>query len=152
MSWTCALFTSPETFFRGPYLIDAGTVVTSKPGHRLLVAGVLKEKTLIDPPNVEMGYCRLEFTDAGPYKPDPFLRQAKAEFASPEFSSITGISGSPVYDVTAHALCGMVVRGSMTGNRCTILYMDIADVVRFLEAVSRGDETAYYTKPAPAYF
>ena len=63
-------------------------------------------------------------------------------------NSITGISGSPVYDVTAHALCGMVVRGGMTENLCAILYMDISDIVRFLDAVNRGDESAYYAKLA----
>jgi hypothetical protein len=36
-----------------------------------------------------------------------------AEFKDPEFASVTGISGSPVFDVTANALCGMVVRGGM---------------------------------------
>jgi len=61
---------------------------------------------------------------------------------------VTGISGSPVYDQTAHALCGMVMRGGMTGNRCTIYYLDVFHIVRFLEAVSRGAESAhYYIKP-----
>jgi hypothetical protein len=62
---------------------------------------------------------------------------------------VTGISGSPVYDQAAHALCGMVVRGGMTGSRCTIHYLDVFDIVRFLDAVSRGVESAYYTKQMP---
>jgi hypothetical protein len=55
--------------------------------------------------------CRLEFTDVGLGTSDPTLRTGLAEFKDPEFKSITGISGSPVFDITANALCGMVVRG-----------------------------------------
>jgi hypothetical protein len=47
-----------------------------------------------------------------------------------EFSSITGISGSPVYNKTANALCGMVIRGGMSGPACTIYYVDVLDIVR----------------------
>jgi hypothetical protein len=141
--------TSPD-FFSGPYVIEERTVATSRPGHVLCVSGVLKDKTLIVPPDIDIGYCRLEFQDAGPSGSDPFLRRAEAQFDNPAITSVTGISGSPVYDQTADALCGMVMRGGMKGNRCTIHYLDIFDIVRFLEAVSRGAESAYYIKLAPA--
>jgi hypothetical protein len=59
----------------------------------------------------------------------------------------TGISGSPVYNQTAQALSGMVMRGGMTGSRCTIYYLDVRDIVHFLDALSRGATSAYYTKP-----
>ncbi len=109
----------------------------------------LKDKTSIVLPDIDIGYCRLEFQDAGPCESDPFLRRAEAQFDHPAVTSVTGISGSPVYDQTAHALCGMVIRGGMTGSRCTIYYLDVFDIVRFLDSVSRGAESAYYTKPAP---
>jgi hypothetical protein len=145
----CLIQFSEDTsvdFFTGPYVVDDRTIATSKPGHVLSVAGVLKEKTLIDPPDIEIGYCRLDFRDVGPSKSDPFLRCANAQFNNPAFTSVTGISGSPVYDRTADALCGMVMRGGMTGTRCTIYYLDVFDIVRLLEAVSRGAASAYYTK------
>jgi hypothetical protein len=147
----CRIRFSDDTgayFFRSPYVIESRTVATSRPGHALYVAGILKDKTFIDPPDIEIGYRRLEFQDAGPSS-DPFLRRAEAKFDNPTITSVTGISGSPVDDQTAHALCGMVMRGGMMGSRCTIHYLDVFDIVRFLEGVSRGAERAYYTKPVP---
>jgi len=105
----------PTGFFRDtPYIVDENTVATSKRGNRLEVSGVLKEKSKIDPPDIHMAYCRLDFTDDGPHRSDPTLRRAIAEFACPGFSTLTGISGSPVFNVSLNALCGMVVRGGMT--------------------------------------
>ena len=106
---------------------------------------MLKEKTSIIPPNLSFGFCRLEFQDVGPYA-DPVLRQGIAKFASPAFSAVTGISGSPVYDLTAQALCGMVIRGGMSGDLCRIYYMDIRDIVRLLEAAAEEAQSVYYTK------
>jgi hypothetical protein len=40
----------------------------------------------------------------------------------------------------------MVVRGGMTGNKCNVYYIDIFDVVRFLEGVSDNAASTYYTK------
>jgi hypothetical protein len=111
----------------------------------LQVAGVLKEKTHIVPPDIIIGYCRLDFFDNGATS-DPFLRHAIAEFLNPEFESVTGISGSPVFDRTANALCGMVIRGGMDGNKCEMRYADIFDIVRLLESVSQHAHESYYTK------
>jgi hypothetical protein len=134
------------TFFVKPYIIESRTVATSQVGHVLSVAGVLKDKTSIVPPDINIGYCRLEFRDYGPSS-DPFLRRAEAKFDNPTITSVTGISGSPVYDQTANALCGMVIRGGMTDNHCTVHYIDISDITRFLDAVSGGATSAYYIKP-----
>jgi hypothetical protein len=140
--------TTPD-FFSSPFIINEQTVTTSHRGHMLSVAGVLKDKTSIVPPDINIGYCRLEFHDAGPSKFDPFLRRAEALFDNPIITAVTGISGSPVYDRSANALCGMVIRGSMTDSYCTIHYLDIFDIVRFLEGVSEHKASAYYMKPAP---
>ncbi|MFK4488892.1 hypothetical protein [Bradyrhizobium sp. USDA 336] len=135
----------PADFFKGSvYPLDATTTRASQPGHRLLVAGVLKEKTSIVPPDITIGYCRLEFQDAGYGSSDPILRTAVAEFAAPEFSDITGVSGSPVFDLTANALCGMVVRGGMQGRFCRIHYIDIYDILQFLDGVSSGAPSHSY--------
>jgi hypothetical protein len=148
----CLIEFSEDTtldFFSSPFIVNEQTVTTSQRGHRLSVAGVLKDKTSIVPPDINIGYCRLEFHDAGPSKFDPFLRCAEALFDNPLITSVTGISGSPVYNRSANALCGMVIRGSMTDSHCTIHYLDIFDIVRFLQGVSERKASAYYMKPAP---
>jgi hypothetical protein len=124
---------------------DEKTITTARFGHELLVAGVLKEKTSIIPPDITIGYCHLQLRDTGPTS-DPFLRRAFAVFAQVlfgrgEFRSITGISGAPVFDRTANALCGMVVRGGMTGPMCYVYYLDAFDILRLLEAVHRQRPT-----------
>jgi hypothetical protein len=129
-------------FFNGTaYVIDEATVATGVVAHELQVVGVLKDKSRIDPPDIHMVYCRLQLTDAGPSTSDPVLRHAVATFAQPEFDNITGLSGSPVFDVTANALCGMVGRGGMNGNQCNIYYVDIADIVQCLDCVATGRRT-----------
>jgi hypothetical protein len=40
----------------------------------------------------------------------------------------------------------MVVRGGMVGHSCNIVYVDIFDIMRLLEAVSIGAESTYYAK------
>jgi hypothetical protein len=112
----------------------------------LLVAGVLKDKSQIIPPDIDVGYCILDFGDMGASTTDPILRHATAEFSNPQFDNITGISGSPVYDETANVLCGMVVRGGMVQNICNIYYIDIYDIVKFLTGVSNREGDVWYTK------
>ncbi|MCK9920064.1 hypothetical protein MXD81_64145, partial [Microbacteriaceae bacterium K1510] len=109
------------------------------------VCGALKEKSRIDPPDITIGYSRLEFGDAGATS-DPFLRLAHAQFLKPEFTTVAGISGSPVFNRTANSLCGMVIRGGMNGDRCEIRYVDIFDIAHLLEAVNARAPQTYYTK------
>jgi hypothetical protein len=142
--------TRPDFFKGSAYVVDETTVATSKYGDELFVAGVLKEKTTIIPPDISIGYCRLSFRDCGPTS-DPILRRAfavfgEALFGTLEFTSITGISGSPVFNKTANALCGMVIRGGMSGPACTIYYVDVFDIVRLLEAISTRAPSTYYIK------
>ena len=142
----------PDFFKGSAYVIDDNTVATSRPGHALLVSGVLKDWTTIFPEEIRIGYCRLQFLDAGVFDPDPVLRRAVSEFHKPKFQNITGISGSPVFDQTANVLCGMVARGSMTDSNCEIKYIDIYDVIRVLEAISAGLSDTKYKKllyPSP---
>jgi hypothetical protein len=146
-----------QDFFKGsPYDMDTGPVGTSAAGHSLAVYGVLKEKTTIihadgKPGDIVIGYCQLEYADTTLTTYDAILREAIAEFLAPAFSSVTGISGSPVYDKTAGALCGMVVRGGMTGAKSNIRFIDMFDIVRFLEGVSSGATSTDYKKIVPEY-
>ena len=111
-----------------------------------MVAGVVKAETKITETEVVPQFCRLEFRDNGAYKNDPTLRHAIAEFPNPAFNAITGLSGSPVYDMTSDVLCGMVVRGGLNGNRCQILYVDILDIMKMIEAVQSDKSSTEYTK------
>jgi hypothetical protein len=137
---------TPDFFMNSAYVIAPGIVVHAQFGHALEVAGVLKEKTSIIPPDINIGYCRLQFRDAGPSRFDPVLRHARAEFFRPEFASVTGISGAPVFDVTANSLCGMVIRGGMSGNRSEIYYADIFDITKLLQGVHAHAADIHYVK------
>jgi hypothetical protein len=136
---------APDFFKGSEYPIDDNSVATATFGHNLVVAGVLKDKTSIDPPNITVGYCRLQLRDTG-VSSDLTLRKAIAVFDRPEFDNITGVSGAPVFDQTAQKLCGMAVRGGMIGNQCNLHYVDIFDIVRLLEAVSKEAASTDYTK------
>jgi len=145
-----------DFFMSSPYDMDKLPVGTSKAGHSLAVYGVLKEKTTIIHANqgggdIVIGYCQLEYRDTTITTRDAVLREAKAEFLAPAFSSVIGISGSPVYDKTMGALCGMVVRGGMDGAKSDIRFIDVFDIKKLLEGISCGATSTDYQKIVPEY-
>jgi hypothetical protein len=147
---------APDFFMGSPYDMDNLPVRSSAEGHSLAVCGVLKEKTTIvhaddGAGDIVIGYCQLEYCDTTSVTYDAILRNANAEFPAPAFSSVTGISGSPVYDRTAGALCGMVVRGGMVGAKSAIHFIDVFDIVRFLEGVGSGATDTRYQKYMTRY-
>ena len=77
---------------------------------------------------------------------DPTLRRVIGNFDKPEFSDVLRLSGSPVFNVTARALCGMVVRGGMKGGARTLWYVDMYDIWRLLAAVHDGRAETQYRK------
>jgi hypothetical protein len=126
------------------YILDEKTVRTSLIGDSLQVAGVLKTGTKIEDKTIAPQFCVLEFSDQGALSEDPTLRQAIGKYAAPQFGDIVGISGALVFNLTANALCGMVVRGGMQGDTCTISYIDIFDIEKLLEAIyAQASETDY---------
>jgi len=134
------------TFFKDTaYILDSSTATTSQLGDQLYVAGALKEKVNMGE-GIRPGFCCIEFVDSGADSSDPTLRNAQAAYANPEFSSITGLSGAPVYNARANALCGMVVRGSMNGSVCAIRYFDILDMMQLLTGVHDGQSKTFYRK------
>ncbi len=137
---------NPAFFSDPPYIVDDNTVCTSFDGHRLLVSGCLKDQSAIVEPDIIAGFAILEYQDAGVANFDPMLRSAVAEFARPAFSRVTGLSGAPVYDMTANALCGMVVRGSMAHRKSVIHFLDAFHIVEMLKAVERGNGSTSYTR------
>lgn len=136
------------SFFKDQaYILDTGTVGTSRKNDALLVNGVLKGESTIDSDQVTPTFGLLEFADQGESTFDYALRQAQAVFDNRDIKSVTGISGGPVFNKTMSRLAGVVVRGSLTdGGLATIHYVDIFDVMKVLEAVSNGSLRAKYNK------
>jgi hypothetical protein len=137
---------TPAFFHDTAYIVDDKTTVPSQHGDPLHVSGVLKEKIEFGDGRITPSFCLLEFDDDGALGIDPTLRKARARYVNPEFSSLTGLSGAPVYNRRVNALCGMVVRGGMSGNDCNILYFDVFDMMQLLSAVHEGQPGTYYRK------
>lgn len=141
-------FIEPITceFFEGSaYIIDSKTVASSADGHSLLVSGNLKEQTDLTE-DIAPGYGLLQFTDTGLSGSDKTLRQATAQYRERRFESIVGLSGAPVYDQTANALGGMVVRAGPMADLWRIHFVDIFDIMQLLDAVHSGKLETYYRK------
>jgi hypothetical protein len=145
----CAVEFSPEVtpdFFHGTaFLLDRERAGTAQLGEELLVCGMLKDATVIDGHNISVSWCRLEFLDRGP-SGDLVLRQAQAAYTAPPFNNLLGVSGSPVFSTTTGKLRGMVVRGGTDREGWTIRYMDVFDIIKFLDAVVARHETTDYVK------
>jgi Trypsin-like peptidase domain len=134
-------------FFGGnAYPLSERTIWSSATGDRLSIFGALKEKTIIDPPDITVGYCRLEASDVGPSS-DPFLRQGAAQYLGHEFATVTGISGAPVFNLSHNRLCGIIVRGGLTAGRLSIHYAAALDILRFVEAAFERRPSVFYTRP-----
>jgi hypothetical protein len=137
---------TPTFFADPPYVLDTNTAASSNSGNVLYVNGLIKEKTELEGEQITPMFSLLEFCDRGATSSDVSLREAYAEFASPEFTEVTGISGAPVFNATSTKLAGMVVRGALDGSKCTIWYVDIFDIMQFLTAVAEGRADTDYTK------
>ncbi len=134
-------------FFDGAYDLDRWAAATSEPANRLIITGFLKEKSSINPPNIFAGLTFLQFTDAGVAAFDHALRRGLATSSNPGFDSISGMSGAPVYNLNSGALCGMVARGGFQSEgTCTIYFIDIFDIMQFLDGVSAGSDKVSYLK------
>ena len=135
------------SFFSDPaYIIDENTICTSHNGHKLLVSGCLKDLSTTTESDINAGFARLEYQDAGTASFDPLLRTAVAEFAQPTFGRVTGLSGAPVYDLTENALCGVVMRGAMTKEKSTIHFLDAVHIVEMLKMIDQGNDTTSYAR------
>jgi hypothetical protein len=138
---------TPDFFYGTAFPLDEEHAATAKLGEDLVVFGMLKDATVIDGHYISVNWGRLEFRDIGSGS-DPVLRRAIAEFRTPGFTNVSGMSGAPVSSATTGRLCGMVVRGGTDGKRWTIHYIDVFDIIQLVEAVIAGSETTFYTKMA----
>lgn len=136
------------SFFRdSAFVLDPGTIVTSRPGDVLLVNGAIKEISSTVPGPINAQFALLEFADAGASSADPVLREARAKFVGLPFRSVAGISGAPVFNKTRNALCGMVTRGVLADNGdCSIRYIDAFDIMKFVEAAHAGAQEFGYQR------
>ena len=129
-----------------PYILDNNTSVTSEISDRLMVCGNIKEKTTIDDRVIVAIFGSLDLVDQGTSSFDPVLRMAYGTVTNPEFSSVTGLSGSPIFNLTRQKLCGMVVRGSLVQGVSKLFYIDIFDILKVLDAIQTGSANAIYKK------
>jgi len=134
-------------FFRGSaYLLDGDTAGSSEKGHFLQVFGTLKSQTKIEPPNIIWGFGHMDFYDRGESTSDAVLRVGEGKWVESTIDNITGISGAPVMDRTTGKLCGMVVRGRVESGNAIIYFIDILDIIHFLNS-SIGGGFADYKRP-----
>jgi hypothetical protein len=132
-------------FGEGFYPLEASTVPAHK-GDDLIVYGALKEKLTIADRKIMPTFASLGFQDDGPHSHDPFLRNLSAYWASPAFTSIDGLSGSPVFNETQDGLTGLMLRGILRGSNASGLYLDFEDVFRVLKNVHDGVSHGDYVK------
>jgi hypothetical protein len=135
-----------EFFNDQSYLLDRGTVGSSNPGDVLWTCGALKENSSFHEDPIHAEFARLEFIDVGPLLSDITMRKATAKYQGLQFETLTGISGSPVFNSTQKKLCGMVTRGGLTEGIATIHYLDMEDIFRALEAIENGALATSYEK------
>ena len=137
--------------FKTAYLIDDNTVASSGVGDVLHVHGALKTPSEITESTIAPRFGLLELVDSTPSSNDVTLRRGFGLFDGPKFQDVLGLSGSPVFNVTRSALCGMVVRGAMADDACTLWYIDIFDIFRLLDSVpDKRDSTSYLKTLGPS--
>jgi hypothetical protein len=138
----------PANFFKGTaYVLDQGTIGTPRVGADLVVNGLFKDTTTIEEGKISPTFGLIEFTERGPAGFDLALRKAEGAYVNPQWSSLTGFSGAPVFDVTGGRLCGMVMRASMpAADRAIMHYLDIVDIAQALKGVADGSLQAKYSK------
>ncbi|MCG8041307.1 MAG: hypothetical protein JAZ15_11835 [Candidatus Thiodiazotropha endolucinida] len=129
-------------------MIDDNTIATSNVDDRLLIEGSLKAMSSIGEKIITPQFCSLQLNDVDADTSDPILRKAFGVFPfETEFDEITGISGSPVFNLTKNALCGMAIRGGMNDSKhCTVWYIDMFDIMKVLQDVHEGRSETFYEK------
>lgn len=136
-----------SAFFGGDiYPLDETTTSRADTGDALLAYCVPKEKTEIKDGVIRPTFAALGFVDDGPHAHDAFLRTCFARWAEPGLTSLSGLSGSPVFNSTKGVLCGVMVRGGIQGRDATGKYLDIDDVLRLVRCVHQGETATNYTK------
>lgn len=129
-----------------PYVLDEGTIGTSREGDALLVNGNLKDRSELSGEAIRPEFALLELRDADVAAADVTLRLAKAVFDNPALARIAGCSGAPVFNATTERLCGLAVRGGVKDGACTLWYLDIVDIMHALTAIIEDRAESSYQK------
>jgi hypothetical protein len=113
----------------------------------LIAYGTISEKSTILDKQIAPVFAELGLQDNGANKTDPVLRDAIGKWENTQFSSVAGISGGPVFNVSRGGLSGLVVRGGLQPDgRANVYYIDIQDIIRFLGKVHDGQGADSYVK------
>lgn len=135
-----------DIFTEPPYLINADTCKRSDVGDELEAIGTLNSESGFDDDHIRPVFGRIELKDNGHQTSDPVLRKASSILDNSEINDVNGLSGCPIFNKTKNALCGMVVRGGLINQACTIYYIDIDDIMLFLEAIDNQEKSFSYNK------
>lgn len=139
---------SASFFCDNAYVLDQQTSCQSKTADVLEINGALEESSAIHYEKHELvpTFARLEFQDNCRHPYDIVLRNGKAGCDQDWPMSMSGLSGSPVFNVSQKKLCGMVTRGSRNADEANIWYVEISDILCILEGVRNGSLAAEYEK------
>jgi hypothetical protein len=90
---------TPDFFNGSSYPLNEQTICSSVTGDRLMIFGAVKERTLIDPPNIRVEFCRLEASDKGPSADPPlggdsFRARSLANILSSKPSGVISLPAS----------------------------------------------------------
>lgn len=128
------------------YIIDTNTIATSSMKDSLVVCGSLKDPSIIDEDVIKPVFSVFECADGGFSKNDITRRYAEARYNNPEINTLTGISGSPVFNVTKNALCGVVTRAGINDGHANFHYVDIYDIDKIIHSIRFDQSETSYQK------
>jgi hypothetical protein len=132
-----------------PYVIDPGTAGSAANNDEVRIYGCLKGPTVIDEHTISGKYLELDLVDRGRANSDPILRRAEGPIRNAEIASLTGMSGSPVFNVTRKRLCGVVVRAGIRGGTAQVWYVDFGDILHRMSAIAEGRSSYAYDLSFP---
>lgn len=136
---------TPE-FFAHLYPLNAETTGRAEAGDALIAYGSPKQMSEIDDETIKPVFAALGFVDTGPHAHDPFLRTAEGQWADPVLTSLSGMSGGPIFNTTKDVLSGVMIRGGITGQNAFAKFIDIEDVMRLVGAIHSGKSGMTYRK------
>jgi len=127
--------------------LDEPSMSRAEQGDALVIYGALKEKSTILDGHIAPVFASLGFEDDGPSEFDPTLRICIGQWEGIEFTSVTGMSGGPVFNMTRGGLSGLMLRGGLRSDGLwSAHYLDIPDAVRILRSIHNGQLADRYEK------
>ncbi len=137
---------APDYFGNDFFDLNAQSIELSEVAQSLKVYGYIREKINIDheAKSIKVLWVDLQMHDSGAASEDHFIRRAQATWPNSPFKSVAGLSGAPMVSGSVGRLCGMVVRGNMSGDAATLWFIDVFHILKALEAFCRRDPRLSY--------